>query len=117
MSREEIEPKLAKLMSDIAEVEGIFAIDMNGNLIAGQTIQQDMDKEAIKAKISDIINTVNQLGDLIGKGSSTELKIDLETGIVDIVIGNNLIIGAFIDQESKSQLGLISRSIKNILGI
>ncbi|MHA1338454.1 MAG: hypothetical protein ACTSRZ_00695 [Promethearchaeota archaeon] len=117
MSQEEIEPKLAKLMSDIAEVEGIFAFDMNGNLISGQTIDEEMDKKAIASKVNEIIDQVNKLGELIGKGNLFEMKLELQDGLIDVVVGSDLIVGAFIDQDSKSQFALISRSIKNLLGV
>ena len=64
MSKDDLEPKLAELMNQIPEVEGVIAFSETGKIISGQTIES-MDKD----KIATVINNHNMCnGKLIKKG-------------------------------------------------
>lgn len=114
MSKSELEPKLAQVMSDISETEGIVALDPAGKLISGQTIE-DMNKNTIAETVSQLIQCVNKLGGIINKGKVTEVTLGLEKGFVTVEVGSKYSIAAFVDNDGKSQLALLSRTIKNLL--
>ena len=44
MSKEDLEPKLAEIMDQIPEVEGVIAFDVAGKVISGQTIENKDNK-------------------------------------------------------------------------
>jgi len=114
MSQNELEPKLAQIMSDIAEVEGICAFDAAGALISGQTIEEK-DVKTISKNAFNLIDKLNALGKAIGKGNATEITIGLEQGYAVVEIGDRFSIVAFVDADSKSQLALLSRTLKNLM--
>jgi len=115
MSKTEIEPKLAKIMSEIPEVEGIIAFDLKGNVISGQTIAND-DTSKISHAASDILPRLTLLGSSINKGSPKELTITLTKGYAVIAYGVKYSIVCFVGEDAKTQLGLISREIKALAG-
>ena len=114
MSKAEIEPKLAGIMSEIAEVEGIIAFDPKGNIISGQTIGGDDVKKIAKAA-SDMLPRLTLLGSSIKKGTPRELTIGLSKGYAFIAFGTKYSILCFVGQDAKTQLGLISRQVKSIV--
>ncbi|MBN2157074.1 MAG: roadblock/LC7 domain-containing protein [Candidatus Lokiarchaeota archaeon] len=114
MSKEEIEPKLANIMSEIAEVEGIVAFDPKGYVISGQTIAND-DTSKIAKAASELLPRLTLLGSNISKGSPKELTITLSKGYAVIAYGSKYSIICFVGQDAKNQLGLISRQIKSIM--
>ena len=114
MSKEEIEPKLAGIMSEIAEVEGIVAFDPKGNIISGQTIAGD-DIGKIAKAASDLLPRLTLLGSAIQKGSPKEITLGLTKGYAVIAYGIKYSILCFVGQDAKTQLGLISRQIKAIV--
>jgi predicted regulator of Ras-like GTPase activity (Roadblock/LC7/MglB family) len=113
MSKAEIEPKLAGIMSEIAEVEGIVAFDPKGNVISGQTIAGD-DTNRIAKAASDLIPRLTLLGSSISKGSPKEITISLTKGYAIVAFGLQYSIICFVGEDAKTQLGLISRQIKEI---
>ena len=114
MSKAEIEPKLAGIMSEIAEVEGIVAFDAKGNVISGQTIGGDDVKKIAKAT-SDLLPRLTLLGSSIKKGSPREITIGLTKGYTFVAYGSKYSILCFVGQDAKTQLGLISRQVKGIV--
>ncbi|TFG17321.1 MAG: hypothetical protein EU530_10800 [Promethearchaeota archaeon] len=113
MSKAEIEPKLAGIMSEIAEVEGIVAFDPKGDVISGQTIGGD-DVQKIAKTASDLLPRLTLLGSSIQKGSPREVTIGLTKGYAIIVFGTKYSIMCFVGEDAKTQLGLLSRQIKEI---
>lgn len=114
MSKEDLEPKLADIMSQIAEVEGIVALDHSGNLISGQTIEE-MDVEDIAKKASDLIEAANTMGKTIEKGDTFEITLGIENGYMVAVVGSEFAVLSFVDSDSKAQLALLGRTLKNLL--
>ena len=114
MSKAEIEPKLAGIMSEIAEVEGIVAFDPRGKVISGQTIAGD-DIDKIAKAASDLLPRLTLLGSNIKKGSPREITIGLSNGYAFVAFGSKYSILCFVGQDAKTQLGLISRQIKAII--
>jgi predicted regulator of Ras-like GTPase activity (Roadblock/LC7/MglB family) len=115
MSKAEIEPKLAGIMSEIAEVEGIVAFDPKGKVISGQTIAGD-DVNKIAKAASDLLPRLTLLGASMQKGSPREITIGLTKGYAVVAFGSKFSIVCFVGQDAKTQLGLISRQIKaNVL--
>jgi predicted regulator of Ras-like GTPase activity (Roadblock/LC7/MglB family) len=114
MSKDEIEPKLAGIMSEIAEVEGIVAFDPKGNVISGQTIGGD-DVAKIAKSAMDLLPRLTLLGSAIQKGSPREITIGLSKGYAVVAFGSKYSIICFVGEDAKTQLGLISRQIKEIV--
>ena len=114
MSKAEIEPKLAGIMSEIAEVEGIIAFNAKGAVISGQTIGGD-DVKKIAKTASDLLPRLTLLGSAIQKGSPREVTIGLSKGYVFVAFGMKFSIMCFVGEDAKTQLGLISRQIKAIV--
>ena len=114
MSKAEIEPKLAAIMSEIAEIEGIVAFNAKGNVISGQTIGGD-DVRKIAKSTSDLLPRLTLLGSNIKKGSPREITIGLRKGYAFVAYGPKYSIICFVGEDAKTQLGLISRQIKSIV--
>ena len=114
MSKDQLEPKLAELMQNIPEIEGIIAFSPEGKIITGQTIE-DMDKDSIAAKASKLLENLKSFGSEIGKGNVIEITINYEEGYVVIAFGEKYSILSFVDSTNKMQLGLLSRGLKNLL--
>ncbi|MBD3351229.1 MAG: hypothetical protein GF364_07060 [Candidatus Lokiarchaeota archaeon] len=115
MSKDELEPRLAKIMSDIAEVEGIIALDADGKTITGKTISEDMGIDKISKTASTLLENVNSFGAAIEKGKATEVTVALNDGFAVVVAGSDFSVVAFVDSDSKSQLALLARTIKNLI--
>ena len=114
MSKAEIEPKLANIMSEIAEVEGIVAFDPKGKIISGQTIAGD-DTEKIGKAASDLLPRLTLLGSSIQKGSPKDITITLSHGYAVVAYGLKFSIICFVGEDAKTQLGLVARHIKSIV--
>ncbi len=114
MSKEEIEPKLAGIMSEIAEVEGIVAFDAKGNVISGQAIAGD-DVGKIAKAASDLLPRLTLLGSSIQKGTPREITIGLSKGYAVLAYGVKYSVICFVGEDAKTQLGLITREIKEIV--
>ncbi len=114
MSKAEIEPKLAKIMSEIAEVEGIVAFDPKGKIISGQTIAGD-DTAKIAKAASDLLPRLTLLGANIQKGSPKDITITLSHGYCVITYGIKFSILCFVGEDAKTQIGLVARQIKAMI--
>ena len=114
MSKAEIEPKLAGIMSEIAEIEGIVAFDAKGKVISGQTIAGD-DVNKIAKSTSDLLPRLTLLGSSIKKGTPRDITIGLSKGYAFVAYGSKYSIICFVGEDAKTQLGLISRQIKSIV--
>ncbi|MCP4760724.1 MAG: roadblock/LC7 domain-containing protein [archaeon] len=110
----DIEAKLAQLMSDIAEIEGIVAFDAGGKVISGQTIEEK-DKNKIAKTASSLIGNLKPFGESIGKGNVNEVTLNMDEGYAVILFGEKHSIAAFVGKDDKNQLALLSRSIRNLL--
>ncbi|MHA1729162.1 MAG: roadblock/LC7 domain-containing protein [Promethearchaeota archaeon] len=111
--KEELEPKLAELMSNIPETEGVVAFSLDGAVISGQTIQK-MDIKKISSVGSKLLNILKDFGESIGKGEVSEITINFEGGFAVIAFGDSYSIIAFLDSDSKMQLGLLSRALRKL---
>lgn len=114
MSKAEIEPKLADIMSEIAEIEGIVAFDPHGNVISGQTIAGD-DTNKIAKAASDLLPRLILLSSSIQKGSPKEISISLTKGYAVVAFGLQYSIICFVGEDAKTQLGLVSRHIRSLI--
>jgi predicted RNA-binding protein (virulence factor B family) len=74
-----------------------------------------MNKNSIAETVSKIIENINTLGGLINKGKATEITIGMEKGFATVEVGSKFSIFAFVDNDGKSQIALLSRTIKNLL--
>ena len=114
MSKAEIEPKLARIMSEIAEVEGIVAFGPKGNLISGQTIEGG-DTSKISKAASDLLPRLTLLGSNIQKGAPKEITVTLTQGYACVAYGIKYSIICFVGKDAKTQLGLVSRHIRSLV--
>ncbi|MHA1669103.1 MAG: roadblock/LC7 domain-containing protein [Promethearchaeota archaeon] len=115
MSKEELEPKLAKLMDSIPECEGVIAADKEGKvIIAGQTIVE-MDHSKIATACAKIIQDSNELGKNIGKGSLVTNTIELENGFAILVGSAKTILIGLTGLDGKASLALLRRNLVSIL--
>lgn len=110
----EIESKLAQIMSDIPEVEGMIAFDQSGKLISGQTIEK-MDLNAIASTAHKLLEGLDKFGESIEKGKVSEITVSLADGFAVIVFGQQSSVVSFVGTDGKSQLALLARTIKNIV--
>jgi predicted regulator of Ras-like GTPase activity (Roadblock/LC7/MglB family) len=113
MSKNELEPKLAKIMDQIPETEGIIAFDITGKVISGQLITQTMNKDDIAKKAHSLWETFKTLGQSIGKGNVTEVMVTLSKGYAIIIFGEKFSIISIL--EDRAQVSLLSKSIKNLM--
>ena len=114
MSKDQLEPKLAELMQNIPEIEGIIAFSPEGKIITGQTIE-DMDKDSIAAEASKLLKNLKNFGKGIGKGKVIEITANFKEGFAVIAFGEKFSILSFVDSTNKMQLGLLSRGLKKLL--
>ncbi len=114
MSKEEIEPKLAELMDNVPECEGLIAADKNGTVIVGQTIT-DMDHSKIAKACAKIIQDSNELGKDIGKGSLKATTIELDNGYAVLVGSDETILICLTGIDGKASLALLKRNLISIL--
>jgi predicted regulator of Ras-like GTPase activity (Roadblock/LC7/MglB family) len=111
--KETIEPKLARLMNDVPETEGLIAATPDGEVIVGQTITE-MDHGAIAKACAQIIKDSNNLGNDIGKGSLKNTTITLDDGFAVLVGSEKVILIALAGTEAKASLGLLKRNLISI---
>ncbi len=114
MSKDVIEPKLAKLMDAVPECEGLIAADNEGKVIVGQTIT-DMDHSKIAKACVSIIKESNALGENIGKGDLKNTTIELDDGFAVLVGTENIVLIALAGTDGKASLGLLKRNLISII--
>ena len=113
--KKEIEPKLAQLMDQLPEVEGVVAVDRTkGKVIVAQTIT-DMDHEAIAKNAIATLKNATKLGESIEKGTVTELNLKAFDGYCVIVASDKLIFMVLTGTDATSSVGLILRNLRIIL--
>ncbi|MHA1821300.1 MAG: hypothetical protein ACTSU2_15255 [Promethearchaeota archaeon] len=115
MSKEELEPKLAELMSEIPEIEGIVAFKTeDGSLISGQTIEEK-DINGIASKSFNVIPLLKELSIILEKGDIKEMTLSMADGYLVLSIGKTYSIIAFVGLDGKNQVALVARALKNLL--
>jgi predicted regulator of Ras-like GTPase activity (Roadblock/LC7/MglB family) len=109
-----LESKLAALMDDIPEIEGLIALDSKGKIIVGQTITE-MDLDAIAKAAKTAFDACVGLGGAVGKGSVVSLNVALEKGSSCIVGNDKVIIVTLQGLDASTSIALIVRQMKSIL--
>ena len=106
----EIESRLAKLMDDVPETEGLIAAKPDGEVIIGQTLTE-MDHGAIAKACAQIIKDSDSLGKDIGKGGLKNTTIALDDGFAVLVGSKKVILIALAGADAKASLGLLKRNL------
>ncbi|MHA1370217.1 MAG: PDC sensor domain-containing protein [Promethearchaeota archaeon] len=114
MSKADLEPKLASLMDNIPEIEGLVALDAKGNLIVGQTITE-MDLNTIAKAAYDAFTTAKNLGGTIGKGNVFSINMTLEGGSCCMAGNDKVILLSMQGPDAATSISLILRSLKGLL--
>jgi len=114
VSAEEIEGKLAKMMDEIPEIEGLIAFDAEGKLITGQTITE-LDNDKICNKSLDVFNKALELGKITEKNNIKEIIFYAEEGNIIIAGSKNLNIIALIGKDAAHSIALVMRALRTLV--
>ncbi|GAB4311042.1 MAG: hypothetical protein Kow0069_11290 [Promethearchaeota archaeon] len=114
MSRDKIEPLLANLLDSIAELEGVIATNLDGEVIVGQNITE-IDLGAVGKSIADLIKAGHVLGQNCGKGEGSDLQFTFKEGFAQAVWNERIVLIALTGSDGRNSLGLILRSLRTLL--
>lgn len=114
MNKKEITEKLAKLMDDIPEIEGLIALDPKGKLIVGQTLTK-MDLDVIAKATQQAFSKSGALGSTISKGNVQSILLTFDEGSSCIVGNDELIIASLQGNDASTSVSLILRTMKSIV--
>jgi predicted regulator of Ras-like GTPase activity (Roadblock/LC7/MglB family) len=113
MKKEEIEPKLANVMSAVSECEGLICAGTDGKVVVGQTLTE-MNHAAIASSAATLVKT--DIGKPSNKGGLKDITIGLDKGYLIIIVkGTNMLIG-LLGEDGKNAVGLLTRQLKLLLG-
>lgn len=114
MNPKEIEQKLAKMMNEIPEIEGLIAFDTNGKIISGQTLTET-DKKRLGALSVEVYRKAFELGAEIDKKDINTINISTKNGYVIIESSSKFSILALLGKDAFASMSLVVRSLKNII--
>ncbi|NMC05793.1 MAG: hypothetical protein GYA24_11300 [Candidatus Lokiarchaeota archaeon] len=114
VDKQQLEGKLAKLMDDIPEIEGLIALDAKGTVLVGQTITE-MDKAALAKTALDVFTKARAMGKSTAKGGVQAINITMDKGSACIVGNDSTIIMSMQGADASNSIALILRSIKACL--
>jgi predicted regulator of Ras-like GTPase activity (Roadblock/LC7/MglB family) len=113
MDTEELEQRLAELMSTLSECEGLIVADKDGQVLVGQTlVERDLDSIA-KAAASLINNSAN-LGGAVDKGSMKNAVFEYGGGFAILVNSDDKIFIALLGVDGRSSSTLLKRRLNSI---
>ncbi|WEU39902.1 MAG: roadblock/LC7 domain-containing protein [Candidatus Odinarchaeum yellowstonii] len=106
-----LESKLATMMDEIPEIEGLLAFDYNGKLICGQTLTE-LDKDKLIVFSREIFKNCSELASSADKGKVATITITTDRGYLIIEMKQDFSILALLGAEAASSLSLVIRSLK-----
>ncbi len=109
-----IENKLAAVMDEIPEIEGLLAFDNNGKLICGQTLTE-LNKNQLITISTDIFKKSSELATSSDKGKISTITITTDKGYLIIEMKTEFNILALLGADAASSLSLVIRSLKTII--
>jgi hypothetical protein len=111
MNKQEIAPKLEKIMADVSVCEGLIYATILGKVLVGQTIIES-DHAGIAKKVGLIFKI--EFGE-VQKGAFTDITIGMESGSLICVKKDDHILIGLLGDDGKSSIGLLRRQLINIL--
>ncbi len=109
-----IENKLAAMMDEIPEIEGLLAFDNNGRLICGQTLTE-LDKNKLISISTEVFKDSSELAASADKGKVSTVTITTDKGYLIIEMKTGFSILALLGVEAASSLSLVIRSLKTVI--
>ena len=114
MGDKELEGKLAKIMDEIPEIEGLIAFDNNSKILSGQTITE-MDNKKIVVKANELLKLAKELGEASEKEGATEINLSSKDGNIIIEGSKKLGLIALVGKDAVHSLALIMRTLRALL--
>ncbi|MEM2109359.1 MAG: roadblock/LC7 domain-containing protein [Candidatus Odinarchaeota archaeon] len=108
-----IEEKLATMMDEIPEIEGLIAFENNGKVICGQTLTE-LDKKKLTALSIELLKKSSEIASASDKGSASTISLTTEKGYLVIETKSGFSILALLGKEASSSLSLVIRALKTI---
>ena len=114
MTDNELEEKLAKIMDEIPEIEGLIAFNKEGEILSGQTITE-MDNQKIVTRANELFKLALELGEATEKEGIAEINLNSKDGNIIIEGSKKLGVIALVGKEAAHSLALIMRTLRALL--